>query len=244
MRPPVLFIHGASSHGGHFSSWVSLFSEAGYECCAPSLPGHAPLDERALARLTLGDYLAALKSHAGGLRSAPVIIGHSMGGLLAQHLAARIDCPALICVASAPPWPILTAQMRALPFVLPMMPAVLAGRVIKPSEAALRRLALHDLPEAEQRDLLPTFGAESGRAYRAMMFGLAPLLRKPFAGPVLCLSGERDRIISRATSAAIARHYGARHEVFWHGHWLIAASSARTIAGRALSWLEQVLPPA
>jgi pimeloyl-ACP methyl ester carboxylesterase len=241
MRPPVLFIHGASSHGGHFSSWVSLFSDAGYECCAPSLPGHAPVDQRALARLTLGDYLAAVKSQADGLRAPPVIIGHSMGGLLAQHLAARIDCRALICVASAAPWPMLIPQMRALPFVLPMMPAMLAGRTIKASEAALRYLALHDLPEEEQRDLVPTFGAESGRAYRAMMFGLAPLPGKPFAGPVLCLSGERDRIISRRKSAAIARHYGARHDVFWHGHWLIAASSARTIAGRALSWLEEVL---
>jgi pimeloyl-ACP methyl ester carboxylesterase len=241
MRPPVLFIHGVSSNGGHFSGWLNIFANAGFECSAPSLPGHSPFDRAALARLTLSDYLAALKSEAMRLRAPPVIVGHSMGGLLAQQLAASIDCRALVCVASAAPWAMLPSQIRALRFLLPMMTAIIPGRVIEPTQAAIRFLALHGLPEEEQRDLLPTFGAESGRACRAIAFGMARLPGKRFRGPVLCLSGSADRIISRATSVAIARYYGARHEVFWHGHWLIAPSSASRIAGRALSWLEEVL---
>ena len=238
MRPPIFFVHGAFSHAGHLANWQALFSGAGFECYAPSLPGHAPSDRVLLASLTLDDYLAALKGDVVRFAVPPVIVGHSMGGLLAQQLASIIPCQALICVAAAPPW-IVIPQMRALPFLLPMIPALLSGQAIQPSDAAFRNLVLHDLPEEEQHDLLPTFGAESGRAYRAMLLGLARLSGKPFGGPVLCLSGSADRMISIRTSTAIARYYGARHEIFNHGHYLIAPSLAQQIAGKAIAWLER-----
>jgi pimeloyl-ACP methyl ester carboxylesterase len=75
-----------------------------------------------------------------------------------------------------------------------------------------------------------------------MILGLARLPANRFGGPVLCLSGGQDRVISNRTSIAIASYYGARHEVFsGRGHWLIAASAAREIAGRVLRWLEEGL---
>ena len=240
-RPAILLIHGAFGHPRHFSAWVEILSQGGFGCHAPSLPGHAPSDTSALAVLTLNDYLAALQNEVTRLSAPPIIIGHSTGGLLAQQLAATLPCRALVCVASAPPWT-LALQMRALPLVLPLMPRILSGRPIRPSEATLRNLALHDLPEKEQRELLPTFGAESGRACRAMILGLARLHDNRFRGPILCVSGNQDRVISNRTSKAIASYYGARHEVFYaRGHFLIASSLAREVAGRVLRWLEGTL---
>src|SRR5580658_4041196 len=58
----------------------------------PSLPGHWPSDAGALASLTLSDYLASLHWTAATLSAPPVVIGHSMGGLLAQQLAATAPC--------------------------------------------------------------------------------------------------------------------------------------------------------
>ena len=92
-------------------------------------------------------------------------------------------------------------------------------------------------PLPSRLDLLPTFGGESGRAYRAMILGLARLPAKPFDGPSLCLSGNQDRIIARGMSAAIARRHRAEHVAFDRGHWLIAPSAADEVAGRALRWL-------
>src|ERR1700757_3510349 len=99
MRPPIFFIHGAFSNAGHFASWQARFSNAGFECYAPSLPGHAPSDRTLLASLILDDYLTALQSEVTRFGAPPVIIGHSMGGLLAQQLASTVPCRALICVA-------------------------------------------------------------------------------------------------------------------------------------------------
>jgi pimeloyl-ACP methyl ester carboxylesterase len=75
-----------------------------------------------------------------------------------------------------------------------------------------------------------------------MALGLARLPGKPFAGPVLCLSGSADRLIANRTSRALARLYGARHAVFGgRGHWLIAASAEQEVAGTVLSWLKNML---
>jgi pimeloyl-ACP methyl ester carboxylesterase len=241
-RAPIILLHGAFSHAGHFAGWNRLFSQAGFECHAPSLPGHAPNDPSALESLTLDDYLTALKREFADLVTPPIIIGHSMGGLLAQQLAAVMRCEALICIASAPPW-MLIPQIRALRFLAPIMPAVLSGRPIHPTEATFRNLLVHDLPEYEQRHLIQSFGAESGRAFREMILGLARLPGKRFRGPVLCLSGGEDLIISSRTSKAIARYYGAPHETFpRRGHWLIASSAEQEVAGRVVRWLEEYVP--
>ena len=172
--PPLLLIHGAFSHAGHFGGWARFFAQAGFDCHVASLPGHAPSDPGALAALTMADYLAALQRACAQLTAPPILIGHSMGGLLAQQLAATGPCAALGCVASAPPW-MLPAHPRALPFLLPLMPTILRGRTLHPTETILRALALNRLPGHEQAELIPTFVAESGKAYRAMILGAARL---------------------------------------------------------------------
>ena len=61
---PILFIHGAFSHPGHFAPWIEFFSAAGFACHAPALPGHQPSDPAALRTLTLKDYLVAMRRSA------------------------------------------------------------------------------------------------------------------------------------------------------------------------------------
>lgn len=91
-----------------------------------------------------------------------------------------------------------------------------------------------------RRDRATASAMESGRAYRAMILGRARLPGPRFAGPVLCVSGTADRIISSKTSSAIARLYGAQHEVFDRGHWLIASSARSEVAGRVLRWVQRL----
>ena len=52
---------------------------------------------------SLLDYAADLEREILALPERPVIIGHSMGGLLAQILAARGLCSRLVCLTPAAP---------------------------------------------------------------------------------------------------------------------------------------------
>lgn len=57
------------------------------------------------------------------------LIGHSMGGLLAQHLAARTPCAALVLLAPVPPG-VLWAQPRVVPHLARLPPRILIGRPV------------------------------------------------------------------------------------------------------------------
>jgi pimeloyl-ACP methyl ester carboxylesterase len=132
----------------------------------------------------------------------------------------------------------LPAQLRALPSLAPLFPRILAGRAIRPSAATLRYLALHDLPQGEQDDLVRTLGAESGRAYRSMIMGTSRVRASNVRCPVLCVSGGEDRIISRRVARSVATHYGADHQVLRdRGHWLLARAGLESVVRPMLEWL-------
>jgi len=237
--PSIIFVHGAFSRAAHCEALMGYFAAAGFDCLASSLPGHDPSDPLALARLSLDDYHTALERVRSGLPTAPIVIGHSMGGLLAQQLAATGPCAALVCLASAPPG-MLPAQLRALPHLARLLPRILAGRPIRPPVATFRYLALHDLPAGEQNDLVDTFGSESGRAYRSMILGTARVRASAVQCPVLCISGGQDRIISRRVAKRVAAYYGADHHLLPdRGHWLLARAGLEKVAKPVLEWLER-----
>lgn len=236
-RPSIILVHGAFSRASHCHALAAYFKATGFECLTPSLPGHDPSDAALLSRLSLDDYIAALEPVRSALSTPPILIGHSMGGLLAQHLAATGACSALVCLASAPPG-MLPAQLRALPYLAPLFPRILAGRPIHPPAATFRFLALHDLPAAEQEDLVSTLGAESGRAYRSMITGTSRVRASDVRCPVLCVSASEDRIISRRVARTVAAHYGADHQVLQgRGHWLLAQAGLERVAQPVLQWL-------
>ncbi len=86
-----------------WDSWISYFTAKGYNCIAPSWPLHegepAALRQApptGLGDLSLDEVISAMEAvviSAGGnapeLRDRPIVIGHSVGGLLAQIFANR-----------------------------------------------------------------------------------------------------------------------------------------------------------
>jgi pimeloyl-ACP methyl ester carboxylesterase len=238
-KPPILLIHGAFCHAAFLKPWAGYFTVAGYRCTTPSLPGHDPSDPALLSSLGIPDFLTALREVHDEMGEPPILIGHSMGGLLAQQLAAERDCAALVCVASAPPWR-LSIAARSMPYLLPSLPRILAGLAFRPSQRAADFLVSHGLPADERDEIRREYVHESGRACRSMLLGSASLNRAVPPCPVLCISGEDDRIVAPGIGAMLARRYQAEHVVVaGHGHWLIAKSLIHTVAARVRSWLDQ-----
>jgi pimeloyl-ACP methyl ester carboxylesterase len=230
-------IHGAFSDASHLNGWRTMFENAGLECHVPTLPGHDPHDTAGLAGLTMEEYCAALRTEIGKLRQLPILIGHSMGGLLAQQLASEGLAHALVCVATVPPWP-LVSRLRAMPHLAPYLPSIILGVPFRPSDATLTDVVLHDLPPEEQARITASLHAESGAAYRQMLFGTARLPNAPFRGSTLCLGGHLDRVVPPRTTTAIAELYGVEPRFFARGHWLIADAAKSEVALDVLNWLQ------
>lgn len=101
-RPPIVLIHGACSRPGHFDVWREMFMRAGYECHAPALPGHDPSRRDVLRQACFRDYVSDLIDIVLALGGPAVLVGHSLGALIARMVAAEADVKALLLLAPSP----------------------------------------------------------------------------------------------------------------------------------------------
>jgi pimeloyl-ACP methyl ester carboxylesterase len=103
--PPVIFAHGAFCGGWAFERFRAPFEARGLTCLAPDMRGHGARSPRdATAGLSMGDYAADLAGLISAQAEPPILIGHSLGGLVAQMATARAPVRALVLLAPSPPW--------------------------------------------------------------------------------------------------------------------------------------------
>lgn len=248
-RPPVLFVHGAFCGGWCLEGWVGKFRDAGFTVLAPDLPEHGEgiaASGPGLCGLGLGDYLSALQSHIDAMEEKPVIVGHSMGGLLAQLLAARAQARAIVLLASAPPAGIApqTAGEReaaqGLMAAGPFWDMVLTADF----DMAVANSLTH-MPEEARRPLFERFCRESGQALFETMFWMfdakasAHIAPGAVSCPVRVINGDGDVLTSMATARRIAARYHVEaEEARGFGHFLIAEPGWQRLADDVIGWIE------
>jgi len=102
-RPAIVLIHGAANSALVWTFWQRELAAQGWSSYAIDLRGHGRSDLIDLSRTTMRDYAADVRSLAIQLIQKPVIIGWSMGGLVAMMVAATGHATA--CVGLAPSLP-------------------------------------------------------------------------------------------------------------------------------------------
>jgi pimeloyl-ACP methyl ester carboxylesterase len=249
MAKNIVMIHGANEGGWCFERFKAVFEGLGFDCQAPDLIGHgerATDGGKTLVGVGMADYRAELEAFLDTVPPRPVLLGHSMGGVLAQQLAAQGRASALIMVAPAPRSGILppTEAEKKLDQDLMGLGAFWQS-VINPDFSLARIYTLNRVPETEQRAVFDRFGPESGRAFFEMFFWMFDRARATAVDtdavtcPVLCLVGSDDKIVSPQTARETARPY--RHATFWeldgHGHMLVLEPGAEAIAQRIADWI-------
>lgn len=244
----IVMIHGANEGGWCFDMFKSVFDGLGWTCHAPDLIGHgtkAADAAKTLIGVGLADYRAELQTFLKTLPPKPVLLGHSMGGVLAQQLAAEGFASALVLVAPAPRSGIVPpteAEKKLDQDLMALGP--IWKTVINPDFAMARIYTLNRVPEAEQRTVFDKFGPESGRAFFELFFwmfdqtGATVVDTGAVRCPVLCLIGADDKIVSPQTARETAGAYPGA--AFWkldgHGHMLVLEPGAEDIARRVADW--------
>ena len=174
MAKDIVMVHGASCGGWCFDPFRAVFEGLGWTCHTPDLIGHGKDATGAAARLVgvgLADYRNQLLGLLKAFPTPPVLLGHSMGAVLAQQLAALGLARALVLVSPAPRAGILptTDGERQLDRDL-MALGALWTKVIDPDFDLACIYSLNRVPAAEQRQVFDRFGPESGRAYFELFF--------------------------------------------------------------------------
>ncbi|MGU3498387.1 alpha/beta hydrolase [Mycobacterium sp. C31M] len=243
VRPPVLLLHGVFGSPSLIAPWTRFLEDAGYRVHVPTFPGREPTDDRVLERTGVAECLAVALRAYDEIGEPAIVIGHSFGGFVAQKVAAARDCVALVLLASVPPG-VLWPQVRSLPHLFPVLPAIMAGRAFRPSAATMRAVPLNTLPPDEAAALIPRLVRDSGRVFRTMSLG-SPIMRVR-AGevtcPVLVAAAGADRNVAPWMSRRIAARYGAeRHDYPGLPHWIIAESALPQVGPPTLEWLDRTL---
>lgn len=249
MAGDMVMLHGASAGAWCFETFREVFEREGWSCHAPELVGHGEDAAEAKTRLVgvgMADYRAALAKFIGALSRPPVLLGHSMGAVLAQQLAAAGMARALILVSPAPRAGILPAadSEKQLAQGVMTIPSFWA-RTISPDFDLACFYSLNCLPAGERRAVFDRFGPESGRVYLELFFWMFDQTRASAVDadavscPVLCISGADDNLISLATARETAAPY--RDATFWaeagRGHMLPVEPGAADLARRIAAWI-------
>jgi non-heme chloroperoxidase len=252
-RPPVVMIHGAFCGGWVFEDWRAPFEAKDFRVHTPTLRyhdcGRNPPPE--LGTTSVLDYAADLEILLDDLEQPAILVGHSMGGLLVQMLAARRPVRAAVLLAPSAPWGVLPSTSFEIVSAQALyMVGDFWKQILRPTHWIAAANSLDMLPEATRDKVFARFVPESGQATFEIMHWPLDLNRaaqvdpRAVTCPILCLSGARDRINPPATVRRIAQRYEGRviyEELASHSHWLIGEPGWEKTAARTLDWLDEVL---
>lgn len=248
----VVMIHGMWGGPWHWANYRQVFEPAGYRCVAVTLPYHDMephgIPDPRLGTASLLDYAAAIEREIRQLGVKPILMGHSLGGLLAQMLGARGLAKALVLLAPAAPagiWPITPTVIRS--FWRIVTTGGFRGKPVRPTFADAAYGLLHLLPQVEQKRLYDRFVYESGRAIFETGFWVLDSKRAASVDaskincPALVLAGAQDRVTPASVVCKVARRYGdavTYREYENHAHWLLGEPGWEEVAEGALAWIQ------
>ncbi|MCC7447932.1 MAG: alpha/beta fold hydrolase [Anaerolineae bacterium] len=242
---PILMQHGMWHGAWCWQTWQELLATWGWESHAISLPGHgASPEQRPIRACTLDYYLAFIRDAVEKLPTKPILMGHSMGGALAQWYLRYVgDLPAVVLVA---PWALAGGfPDSALAFVqtdpvgiLLTMLTYKAEYVRNPQAAA--RVLLGPGAMITPQDLHARLGPESALVMiqHALPWQIPPTLNTP----MLYLGGEIDAVIPEHAGRRAAAAYNADYVMVEQAaHNLMMEHNYRETAETICRWLEQQL---
>lgn len=217
-RRPLLFVHGAWHGAWCWEEYlIPWFVARGYPCHAVDLRGHggSPIDG-SLRFARIQHYVDDVHTIVDQLTREPVVVAHSMGGLVVQRLLERIDLPGAVLLAPTPVGGVWRATLR----VMRRHPMAFASANLRwrlwPLVSSVARahdlLLAPDAPPDEVRRHASRLQDESYLAYLDMLFVTRP--RPPLVHTdVAVIAGDRDRIFSVSELRRTAAAYGAPFHV-------------------------------
>jgi pimeloyl-ACP methyl ester carboxylesterase len=241
---PLLLIHGSGGTSRYLKNYLQYFARSGWRSYAINLRGHFPSDrESALAQMTIEDYIDDVERvmRVLGLENC-ALIGHSMGGLIAQKTAMHFkSVKALVTIASAPPLGITLETKNDFPYsgtIMKSMWGMMNLKPIKPTYFMAEQTLLNNIEESERKNIYPMFVAESllvGYQVAQGVFVDADKIKCP----KLVIGCERDAIAPASMEQKVAEFLHAdfiSYEQF--AHLPMLEKGWEKSAGDISKWLE------
>jgi non-heme chloroperoxidase len=252
MKETIFMIHGMWGNDKVWDCQKKYFQAHGYDCKTPILRFHdmAPssLPNPELGRTSVVDYVRDLEKEITDLPSKPFIMGHSMGALLAQMLAAKGLAKAVVLLAPAPPAGITFVNATILKCFWSEITT--PGFLHKPVRLTFAESVyglFGRMPADARKSMYEKCLYESGRAIFEIGFwfldprGASVVDEACVQCPVLIVAGAEDKITPAKNARKLARKYksvSTYREYADHAHWVLEEPGWEEIAGSVNDWLK------
>lgn len=247
-------IHGMWGGSWCWDNYKTFFEKRGYHCVTTTLRHHdinpTAHPDSMLGTTSLLDYVNDLEQEILQLNMKPIVMGHSMRGLLAQILGSRDLAKALVLLTPAPPSGIMSLSPGTIKSFWNVLAKwefwKTANRQI--FDGAVYSM-LHLMLEDQKKIIFDKFVYESGRAASEIGFWFLDSQRASSVDaskikcPMLVISGSEDRITPASVVEKIAKKYEplSTYKSFDnHAHWVIGEPGWQEIADYISAWLDNI----
>ena len=241
---PILFIHGMWHSAWSWSeNFLPYFAKCGYLSSTLSLRGHGnSKSNKELRWISLADYVADVRKAVAQMEKPPILIGHSMGGMIIQKYLESHQAPAAILLAPIPYKGLFSTTLRILRrYPLSFLKSNLKlslQPVIATSAQYSELLFSENTPQEKINEYFSRTQDDSYRAFIDMLFLNLPRPQR-IKTPMLVLGAGKDRVISAREIETTARAYNAQAEFFPDvAHSMILEPGWQPVAERIISWLK------
>lgn len=255
---PIVFVHGLWLHAESWNNWLDFVRGEGYDSIAASWPGDAETTEatRRNADAVAGYGVLEIADHIAGqlgrFKKKPIVIGHSLGGLIVQNLLGRDLVTAAVAIDPAPIKGVLELPFSALKSALPVLRNPFnINRAVSLSEKQFRFAFANTVSEREAKELFSKYAmpAPARPLFQAASATFNPgsatkvNVSNATRGPLLLVSGEMDNTVPPVLVRSAFRLYreskaNTELKVFvGRGHSLTIDSGWRELAEYILSWI-------
>lgn len=251
MPDSVVLIHGTNAGPWAMKNFANYFEQTGFICHSPAYRDHdvPPSDEVSdrLVGVSIDDYVDDISTYVEGLETIPILVGHSLGGVVAQRLAVKGLAKAVVLLNGSVNWGILptTDEERALGKMFMSAGNFWEGTML-PDFETMARYGLNKLDPADQHRVFDRLGPESGRVMFELFFWIfdpnhtTRIDYDAIECPVLMISASDDLAIPPSTARKIFECYGPNarfHEARDHGHYLMLEPQWEKLAELCAGWM-------
>jgi pimeloyl-ACP methyl ester carboxylesterase len=250
----VVFITGTFIGNNCWDEWISYFEKEGYKCIAPAWPyKDAPAEELRnrpatdpIALNTLTSLTEHFASIINGLPEKPILIGHSLGGLIVQSLLQKDLGIAGAAIHSFPPQGVNR-------FWLSFLKAIWEAMVLFSSSKQTYMMSFskwsytiaNGMDYEQQKELYYLYAIpESKKIIREALNCIARIdFNKPHV-PLLLTSGGSDKLIPSSLSYSNYKRYAMTDSVTdyvefkTHTHLVFGVPTWKDEADVVLHWLQ------